>query len=70
MKKIVAMCLSMALVFGFSLDASALWWKKTTVKCTVTKTLSLVVYEESETYEGTKDVCRSGEDWCLGSRCS
>ncbi len=70
MKKKFALVFGLALTLGFSQDANAWWWKSETQKCTVTETFSLIGWEWSESYEGTRTKCIDGDEWCLSQRCS
>jgi len=75
MKKVIlSLGLCFFLTLGFALDANAWWWKKHSVTCTATNTITISIAGQSiefnESWEGTKDVCRSGNDWCLSSSCA
>ena len=70
MKKVFVFAFGLAMTIGFSQDANAWWWRKETITCTVTESFNLVVYEWSQSYEGTKDVCKDGDSWCFTSYCS
>jgi len=62
------------LTMGFSFGANAFWWEQNTVTCTATNTFTMEIagqtFEFTETWEGTKRVCRSGDSFCLSSNCS
>jgi hypothetical protein len=62
--------LGLFLTMGFSIDANAWGYKKESVECTVTNTFNYVLYEYSESYAGTKNVCRDGDAWwCRSTYC-
>jgi hypothetical protein len=70
MKKVFVFAVGLTMTLGFAQDANAWWWQEEEYNCTVTQTVNLIVYEWSETYEGTRTKCVSGEDWCFSQRCS
>jgi hypothetical protein len=55
-------------------ESSGGWfWKSETIPCTVTNTVGIdyiVVASTSETYAGTKKVCRDGWSLCWSTFCS
>lgn len=71
MKKI--MSVTFALVLLGSIEANAWWWKKQTVKCTSSTELKVTLgpFEVTigESYETTKTICKSGENWCTTGFC-
>lgn len=74
MKKIFALAFGLAMTLGFAQDANAWWWKSVQVDCVAKLTTKIgegpveVTFEE--TWNGTKGVCRDGDEWCWSTSCT
>lgn len=71
--KILSLSLGLSLL-GIS-NSYAFWWTPQERDCTATLTYTLgleegVEVEFSETWQGTKRVCKDGDSWCWSSDCS
>jgi hypothetical protein len=79
MKKIFVLAFGLVMTLGFAQDANAWWWKKYEVDCKAKLTTSVTIGEGNklasvsvgfeETWDGKKNVCRDGDEWCWASDC-
>jgi hypothetical protein len=74
MKKVFVFVFGLAMTLGFAQDANAWWWKKYEVDCKAGLTITIgidgvIQVGSTESWEGKKNVCRDGDEWCWASDC-